>query len=71
MDRNTGRTGFRERSSAFDFKAVLDDFVRFLDRQKRAEENSAVEVGGRNHAEETVLILCGTPADGAYCRLQE
>eukprot|EP00752_Nemacystus_decipiens_P003393 g3139.t2 len=35
--------GFRERSSAFDLKAVLDDFVRFLDRQKRAEETSAVE----------------------------
>lgn len=40
--------GFRERSSAFDLKAVLDDFVRFLDRQKRAAEISAVEVrGGR------------------------
>lgn len=37
-------TGFRERSAAFDLKAVLDDFVRFLDRQKRAEEISAVEV---------------------------
>ncbi|CAM9717208.1 unnamed protein product [Ectocarpus fasciculatus] len=47
-DKASGRhayvgVGFRERSSAFDFKAVLDDFVRFLDRQKRAEETSTVE----------------------------
>ncbi|CAM9240748.1 unnamed protein product [Ectocarpus sp. 13 AM-2016] len=47
-DKASGRhayvgVGFRERSSAFDFKAVLDDFVRFLDRQKRAEETSAIE----------------------------
>eukprot|EP00903_Cladosiphon_okamuranus_P014533 g13480.t1 len=47
-DRASGRhayvgIGFRERSSAFDLKAVLDDFVRFLDRQKRAEETFAVE----------------------------
>ncbi|CAN0520982.1 unnamed protein product, partial [Ectocarpus sp. 12 AP-2014] len=47
-DKASGRhayvgVGFRERSSAFDFKAVLDDFVRFLDRQKRAEETSANE----------------------------
>ncbi|CAM9273251.1 unnamed protein product [Sphacelaria rigidula] len=35
--------GFRERSSAFDLKAVLDDFVRFMDRQKRAAETSSVE----------------------------
>ncbi|CAM9871621.1 unnamed protein product, partial [Hapterophycus canaliculatus] len=46
-DKASGRhayvgVGFRERSSAFDFKAVLDDFVRFLDRQKRAEETSAI-----------------------------
>lgn len=37
-------SGFRERSSAFDFKAVLDEFVRFLDRQKKAKRNAAVEV---------------------------
>lgn len=29
---------------AFDMKAVLDDFVRFMDRQKRAAESAAAEV---------------------------
>lgn len=59
---NPEKTGFRERSSAFDFKAVLDDFVRFLDRQKRAEENSAVDVSGTNHEGGGLRgDLCSTP----------
>lgn len=52
-------TGFRERSSAFDLKAVLDDFVRFLDRQKRAEETSAVEVSVRIIARSWFCLLSG------------
>lgn len=62
--RDGNDAGFRERSSAFDLKAVLDDFVRFLDRQKRAEETSAVEVRVRTAVDDDVrwfelgLLLC-------------
>lgn len=53
-------TGFRERSSAFDLKAVLDDFVRFIDRQNRAAEASVTEVKGRvgSGLEKLCTLLC-------------
>lgn len=36
--------GFRERSAAFDLKAVLEDFVRFLERQKQAQKTVTIDV---------------------------
>eukprot|EP00615_Pteridomonas_danica_P008920 CAMPEP_0114344512 /NCGR_PEP_ID=MMETSP0101-20121206/11478_1 /TAXON_ID=38822 ORGANISM="Pteridomonas danica, Strain PT" /NCGR_SAMPLE_ID=MMETSP0101 /ASSEMBLY_ACC=CAM_ASM_000211 /LENGTH=202 /DNA_ID=CAMNT_0001479903 /DNA_START=146 /DNA_END=754 /DNA_ORIENTATION=- len=44
--------GFRERQSAFDLRATLQDFEKFIQRQNQAEKASSDMIGGGGEGEE-------------------
>ncbi|CAN0084952.1 unnamed protein product, partial [Phaeothamnion confervicola] len=75
-DRETKRyayvgVGFRERSSAFDFKATLDDFVRSVERQQRARDMAAAAAAAYSstaaggNAQQGYAGAAGGDTDGA------
>lgn len=52
-DKNSNRTamigiGFRDRDVAFDLKSVLNDYIRYVDRSAKAEENSLLDLESLN-----------------------